>query len=349
MSKISPVVLCGGSGTRLWPRSRAVAPKPFLPLVGETTLFEATLARASDPTIFAAPIVVTGAAHLAHVEAQIGDDPDARIIVEPAARNTAAAIAAAALSLPAETVMLVCPSDHYIADSAAFVEAAQAAARLAGEGWLVAFGIAATAPETGFGYVKAGDAIGADGYRVARFVEKPDLERAMQFLAEGTYSWNGGIFAFRAGDFMAELAAHRPAIAEGAREAMAGARAEGRRIYPDTAAFRAIPSESVDYAVMENTSRAAVVPATMGWSDIGNWQALHAARPQDANGNAVAGVGADRAELVDCQNVMVESDGPRVSVIGLTDVIVVVDGDEVMVTSAAGVQKVGKLSGAVNQ
>ncbi len=349
MSKIFPVVLCGGSGTRLWPRSRAVAPKPFLPLVGDSTLFEATVARASDPAIFGAPMVVTGAAHLDHVEAQLGDNPEARIIVEPAARNTAAAIAAAALSLPDEAVMLVCPSDHYIADGASFVAAARAAGRLANEGWLVAFGIAATAPETGFGYVKAGEAIGEDGYRVARFVEKPDLERAMQFLAEGTYSWNGGIFAFRVGDFLGELEAHRPDIAASARAAMAGAKAEGRRIHPDAAAFKAIPSDSVDYAVMEKTSRAAVVRASMGWSDIGNWQALHAARPQDANGNTLAGAGAGRAELVDCQNVMVESDGLRVSVIGLRDVIVVVDGDEVMVTSAEGVQKVGKLTGAVNQ
>ena len=349
MSRIYPVVLCGGSGTRLWPRSRAVAPKPFLPLVGDCTLFEATLRRAADPAVFAAPTVVTGAAHLEHVEAQIGSDPAARIIVESAARNTAAAIAAAALSLPADAVMLVCPSDHYIADGASFVNAAQAAARLAEQGWLVAFGIAATAPETGFGYVKAGEAIGEDGFTVARFVEKPDLARAIGFLSEGGYSWNGGIFAFRAGDFLAELEAHRPAIAAGARAAMATARSEGRQLHPDPAAFAAIPSESVDYAVMENTTRAAVVPASMGWSDIGNWQALHAARPQDANGNAVAGAGAARAELVDCQHVMVESDGPRVSVIGLSNVIVVVDGGEVMVTHADGVQKVGKLTGAVNQ
>ena len=345
MSRISPVILCGGSGTRLWPRSRATCPKPFLPLVGDSTLFEATLRRASDPALFGPPVVVTGASHLAHVEAQIGDDPGARIIVEPAARNTAAAIAAAALSLPADTVMLVGPSDHYIADEAAFVAAASAAARLAGEGWLVAFGIAATAPETGFGYVKRGEAISDDGFSVARFVEKPSLERALEFLAEGTYSWNGGIFAFRVGDFLAELEAHRPDIAAGARAAMAGARTEGRRIYPDAAAFAAIPSESVDYAVMEKTRRAAMVPASMGWSDIGNWQALHAARDQDDDGNVVIG----NAELVDCRNVMVESDGPRVSVIGLSDVIVVVDGDEVMVTHAGGVQKVGKLTGAVNQ
>ena len=342
---ITPVILCGGSGTRLWPRSRAVMPKPFLPLVGDKTLFEATLHRAADPAIFAAPIIVTGSAHLGHVEAQLGDAAQARIIVEPAARNTAAAIALAAVSLPDDAVMLVCPSDHHIGNVPAFVEAASAAARLAGQGWLVAFGIEATAPETGFGYVKRGEAIGADGFVVERFVEKPDLARASAFLAEGSYSWNGGIFAFRAGDFMAELTSHRPDIAEAVRGAVARGQAEGRRFHPDAAAFSAIAGESVDYAVMEKTTRAAMVPVAMGWSDIGNWQALHAARDRDVAGNAVVG----RAELVDCRNVLVDSDGPRVSVIGLDDVIVVVDGDDVLVTSVAGVQKVGKLFGAGNQ
>ena len=200
MQTITPVILCGGSGTRLWPRSRAVKPKPFLPLVGDYTLFEETLRRASDRALFAAPVIVTGRAHLPHVEEQLSFAPDATVIVEPAAKNTAAAIALAALRLPADQVMLVCPSDHYIGRPTAFVEAAQTAARLARGGWLVAFGIAATAPETGFGYIRRGDAIGVDsaesgGYQVDRFVEKPDLERAMQFLAEGTYAWNGGIFA----------------------------------------------------------------------------------------------------------------------------------------------------------
>ena len=350
MTEITPVILCGGSGTRLWPRSRAVKPKPFLPLVGDRTLFEATVARCAPEAGFAPPVVVTGTAHLAHVEEQLRPTPDASvpsasIIVEPAARNTAAAIALAALRLPEEAVMLVCPSDHHIGNTAAFAAAAHAAAALAGEGWLVSFGIEATAPETGFGYLKRGERIGEGGFRVAQFVEKPDLERARQFLAEGIYSWNGGIFAFRAGDFLKELAAHRPVIASAASEAVARGHEEGRRFLPDAEAFAAITSESVDYAVMENTDRAAMVPADMEWSDIGNWEALHAARPKDAQGNAVAGT----AELVDCHNVLVESDGPRVSVIGLEDVIIVVDGDEVLVTSAAGVQKVGKLTGAVKQ
>ncbi len=346
MSKITPVILCGGSGTRLWPRSRASKPKPFLPLVGDATLFEATLARAGDPEHFAAPLVVAGGAHLAHVETQLKGDAAARIIVEPSARNTAAAIALAALRLDPQAVMLVCPSDHHIADEHAFAAAARAAAALARQGYLVSFGIEPTAPETGFGYLHRGAAIeGSDGFLVARFVEKPDADSAATFLGSGEYAWNGGIFAFRAGDFLDELGEHRPALLAAARNAVAKGREDGPRFHPDADAFARIAGESVDYAVMENTRRAAMVPAAMGWSDIGNWQALHAARSRDAAGNAVIG----NAELVDCTNVLVESDGPRVSVIGLDNLIVVVDGGEILVTSAAGVQKVGKLTGATTQ
>jgi mannose-1-phosphate guanylyltransferase/mannose-1-phosphate guanylyltransferase/mannose-6-phosphate isomerase len=349
MTEIVPVILCGGSGTRLWPRSRAAKPKPFLPLVGDTTLFQATLARCPQEAGFAPPVVVTGKAHLSHVEEQLAGSPGARIIVEPAAKNTAAAIALAALRLPDETVMLVCPSDHHIADGEAFAAAARSAAALASEGWLVSFGIEAKTPETGFGYLKRGapiDGAGeARGFHVDQFVEKPDRERAKRFLDEAIYAWNGGIFAFRAKDFLAELQAHRPAILEAVLKAVGYGREDGDHFYPDADAFAAVTSESVDYAVMENTARAAMVPAAMGWSDIGNWQSLHEARARDAQGNHASG----RVELVDCRNVLVDSDGPRVSVIGLDDIIVVVDGDEVLVTTTAGAQRVGKLSGAANQ
>lgn len=345
MTKITPVILCGGSGTRLWPRSRAAKPKPFLPLVGETTLFEATVGRCGEATLFEPPVVVTGTQHLSHVEAQLAAAPGAQVIVEPSARNTAAAIALAALRLDPDAIMLVCPSDHHIADAGAFVGAARAAADLAAQDWLVSFGIEARTPETGFGYLKRGEAIDRRGFKVAQFVEKPDAARAQAFLDSGDYAWNGGIFAFRAGAFLAELASHRPAIAEAAREAVAKGRAEGSRFHPDPEAFARIEGESVDYAVMENTARAAMVPADMGWSDIGNWQALRDARQRDGDGNHAQG----RVELVDCRNVLVDTDGPRVSVIGLEDVIVVVDGDEVLVITAAGAQKVGKLSGAANQ
>ncbi|CAN5190177.1 hypothetical protein BH10PSE13_BH10PSE13_05080 [soil metagenome] len=345
MNKIVPVILCGGSGTRLWPRSRTTKPKPFLPLVGDTTLFEATVARCADPHSFAPPVVVTGTGHLAHVEEQLSGIDGASIIVEPSARNTAAAIALAAHRLAPDSIMLVCPSDHHIADVAAFAAAACSAASLAEQGWLVSIGIEAKAPETGFGYLHRGEEIGEGGFRVERFVEKPDEARAKAFLATGEYYWNGGIFAFRVDRFLEELARHRPALAAEVARAAQGGHAEGHLFHPDPTSFAAIESESIDYAVMENTDRAAMVPADMGWSDIGNWQALHVARDRDGNGNAVVGP----AELVDCHNVLVDSDGPRVSVIGLSDVMIVVDKGEILVTSAAGVQLVGKLHGAVNQ
>lgn len=344
MTKIHPVVLCGGSGTRLWPRSRAHNPKPFLPLVEEATLFECTLRRCADAGRFAPPMVVTGVGHRGHVEAQAAAFPDTQVIVEPMAKNTAPAIALAAYRLPADAVMLVCPSDHHIADPTSFAEAASAAARLAAEDWLVSFGIEPTAPETGFGYIRRGAPVDG-GFQVEQFVEKPDLATAERFLEEGNYSWNGGIFVFRAGAFLEELARHRPEMAEAVRRAVEQGREEGAAFHPDAGAFSQIDGESVDYAVMENTVRAAVVPVSMGWSDIGNWHALRDARPGDANGNRTRG----RVELVDCRNVLAETDGPRISVIGLEDVAVVVDGDEVLVTTMAGAQRVGKLSGAVNQ
>ena len=221
MTSIVPVILCGGSGTRLWPRSRATKPKPFLPLVGEQTLFEATQSRCTGHDDFAPPVVVTGTAHLTHVEEQL-IDAAAQVIVEPQARNTAAAIALAALRLPADAVMLVCPSDHHIGDCVAFTVAALGAAALARNGWLVAFGIQATAPETGFGYIRQGAPLGDAGFKVSRFVEKPDLATAQGFLAEGGYHWNGGIFAFTAGAFLAELKQHR-------RRDRAGGAAPARR------------------------------------------------------------------------------------------------------------------------
>jgi len=202
-----------------------------------------------------------------------------------------------------------------------------------------------TAPGPGFAIFKRAGPLGDAGFRVARFVEKPDVETARAFLAEGGHHWNSGIFAFTAGRYLEELERHRPRLARAVREAAVSGRAEGRRFHPYKPAFETIEGESVDYAVMECTDRAAVVPVEMAWSDIGNWQALHAALDRDASGNAVRGP----ADLVDCRNVLVSSDGPRVSVIGLSDVIVVVDGDEVLVTSAAGAQQVCKLDGAANQ
>lgn len=348
MTAIHPVILCGGSGTRLWPVSRKALPKPFLPLVSGSTLFEQAVGRVAGDARFAAPMVVAGADHADLITAQLGDVPGARLVIEPAARNTAPAIALAAALLPADAIMLVCPSDHHIADNDAFRSAALAAAALARDDYLVSFGIAADRPETGYGYLQRGAPL-AGGYAIRRFVEKPDRERAQSYLASGEYSWNGGIFAFRAGHLLAELAAHRPDMARLVVAAVADGRTEGGRFHPASAPFAAIVGDSIDYAVMENTARAAMVPADMGWSDIGNWAALADAVANDAadaNGNIVR---TGTADFVQCEGVFAMSDGPRISAVGLRDVCIVVSGGEVLVTSRDGAQAVGKLPGAIDQ
>lgn len=344
MIRMTPVILCGGGGTRLWPRSRMHRPKPFLDLAGEGTLIQATLKRCDDGDLFAAPVIVTGASHAGLVETAAGHASGVQVIVEPEPKNTAAAIALAALRLPADAVMLVCPSDHHIEDAAAFRAAAQAAGALADKGWLVAMGVEPDRPETGFGYILNGEQI-EGGHRIAAFVEKPDRQRAEAFLADGGYSWNTGIFAFTAGHYLSELARHRPVLFEAVHLAVAGGTEDGPRFFPEPEAFGGIEAESVDYAVMEQTDRAAIVRVAMGWSDIGNWFAIHQARRRDVHGNSVSG----EAELVDCRNVLVDSDGPRVSAIGLEDVVIVVDGHDILVCKAGEVQRVGKLSGAGSQ
>ena len=339
---IVPVILCGGSGTRLWPRSRKDRPKPFLPLIGERSLFEGTLDRVTGEA-FASPIVVGGKAHQSLIQAQSGNG--VRRIVEPSARNTAPAIALAAHMAGGDTVLLVCPSDHHIADVAAFRDAVAKGAKLARAGRLVAFGIDPTGPETGYGYIRRGDELGNEGFAIAQFVEKPDRERAIAMLAGGDHAWNGGIFMFRADTFLDELARHRPEMARAAADAFERGTSDDNALHPDPEAFDAIQGESVDYAVMEQTRVAAMVPVRMGWSDIGNWQALHEARDRDEEGNTVGG----RGDLAGCRNVIIESDGPRVSVIGLENIAVVVDGDEVLVTRLDASQDVGKLPGAKSQ
>jgi len=346
VSAIHPVILCGGSGTRLWPVSRKSMPKPFLPLLSEETLFEQAVRRVAGDDRFAAPMVVAGADHADLVTAQLSGTPGARLVIEPMAKNTAPAIALATALLPEDAVMLVCPSDHHIADSAAFRAAALAAAALAREDYLVSFGIAADRPETGYGYLRRGAPL-AGGYVIRQFVEKPDLARAQEYLASGEYSWNGGIFAFRAGHLLAELAVHRPQMAELVAAAVAGGRSEGARFHPAAEPFARIEGDSIDYAVMENTARAAMVPADMGWSDIGNWAALADALAggADPSGNVARG----RVDLAGCRDVLATTDGPRISAVGLEGVCIIVSQGEVLVTTREGAQAVGKLPGAANQ
>jgi mannose-1-phosphate guanylyltransferase len=343
LSVIHPVILCGGGGTRLWPLSLKARPKPFLPLIGDTSLFEQAVGRLAEDPRFAQPIIVAGSAHQTLIEEQMADAPH-RLIIEPAAKNTAPAIGLAAALLDPADIMLVCPSDHYIADPQSFCDTAAAAGALAARDYLTAFGITPESPETGYGYIKRGEALDG-GFAIAEFVEKPDLERAKAYLESGDYSWNGGIFAFRAGAFLDALKEHRPAMAKGVTGAMESARHEASVICPDADTFSAIDGESVDYAVMENTARAAMVPASMGWSDIGNWAALQDALGGSQSGNVTQG----EVDLIDCDNVMVSSDGPRVSAVGLEDVCIIVSGGEVLVTTREGAQKVGKLPGAVKQ
>jgi mannose-1-phosphate guanylyltransferase/mannose-1-phosphate guanylyltransferase/mannose-6-phosphate isomerase len=347
VTAIHPVILCGGSGTRLWPLSRKALPKPFLPLVSDETLFEQALRRVTGDDRFAAPMVVAGEAHGDLITAQLGNTPGARLVVEPRSRNTAPAIALAAALLPEDAVILVCPSDHHIADSAAFRAAALAAAELAQADYLVSFGIAPDRPETGYGYLERGEPL-AGGYVIRRFVEKPDLATAQGYLASGDFSWNGGIFAFRAGHLLTELAAHRPDMARLVIQAVADGQDAGARFHPAAAPFAAIAGESIDYAVMENTARAAMVPVDMGWSDIGSWAALAEALADkaDAAGNVVRG---GKVDLADCTGVFALSDGPRISAVGLEDVCIIVSDGEVLVTTRACAQAVGKLPGAVNQ
>lgn len=334
-STIRPVILSGGSGTRLWPRSRPGCPKPFLPLIGGRTLFQQALDRVNDTAQFGPAVIVAGEDHVVHIVEQAADQP-VELIVEPCARNTAPAIALAAHRLSPDAVMLVCPSDHYIADTEAFVDAVRAAAALARDGNLVSLGITPDHPETGYGYILRGTPLNG-GYKVDRFVEKPDSETAAFFVKDGSYSWNGGIFAFTAGTYLEELAKFRPELARLVASAVQAGSSSGNVFCPAASPFAQIAGESIDYAVMENTQRAAVVPVTMGWSDIGSWKSLFDARDGRSRG---------MHELIDCTRVAVDTDGPRVSVIGLEDVIVVVDGDEVLVTSSRSAQKVGQLGGA---
>ncbi len=338
MPKIVPVILCGGNGTRLWPRSRASKPKPFLPLLGDRTLFQSTLDRCSDHEMFDPPVIVIGEQHLEFARAQAADVPgDPLFIVEPMGRNTAPAIALAALALDPDQIMLVCPSDHHIVDPDAFRSAARSAATLARDDWMVSFGIAATSPETGYGYIRRGEAVG-DGFRVHSFVEKPDIERAITFLADGNYAWNGGIFAFKACTYLAELETHRPEIFAAVSTALERGNRDGETIRPEAAEFAKVEKESVDYAVMENTQRAAMVDVSMGWSDIGNWDALVEQRGSGTQDNVVVGPG----EIIGSSGTMIDSDGPHVTVVGADNIVVVVDGDDVLVVSRDAVQRVGE-------
>lgn len=343
-SKIHPVILSGGSGTRLWPMSREHYPKQLLPLCSERSMLQDTALRVRDPDRFAAPLLICNQEHrfiIAEQVRQSGLSPQG-IVLEPVARNTAAAAAVAALMLAEadpDTLMLMLPADHLIRDQDAFLAAVDAAAAVASSGRLVTFGIVPHAPETGYGYIRRGKAIdGYDGtFAVAAFVEKPTRARAEEFLGSGTYLWNSGMFLFPAALFLAELEKFEPAVLAAARAALAGGNRDLDFFRLDQEAFTTSPSTSIDYAVMERTAQAAVVAADMGWTDVGAWSALWDVGAKDTDGNVLLG----DVLLHDTRNSYVRSDCDAVvALVGLDDTIVVATDDAILVASRDRVQDV---------
>jgi mannose-1-phosphate guanylyltransferase/mannose-1-phosphate guanylyltransferase/mannose-6-phosphate isomerase len=310
---IRPVILSGGAGTRLWPLSRADRPKQFLALAGDVSLLKATARRAAA---WGAPIVVAGREQALAVRAEV---PDARLVLEPCARGTAAAIALAALAAAEGELLLVMPSDHHIEDEAAFRAAVATAVALARDGWLVTFGIAPDRAETGYGYIRRGEPLAAGAYRAARFAEKPDRATAEAWLAEGGWDWNAGIFLFAREALLGALSEHAPEVL---------AAVEGD--------FAAAPNASIDKAVMEKAAKVAIVPATMGWSDIGSWEALHALGPLDGDGNLLTG----DVVAPDSRGCLVRSEGPVVVALGVEDLVIVATERAVLVVPRGESQRV---------
>ncbi|MFZ5706903.1 MAG: mannose-1-phosphate guanylyltransferase/mannose-6-phosphate isomerase [Pseudomonadota bacterium] len=336
---ITPVILSGGSGTRLWPLSRSHRPKQLLPLTGEKTMLQMTSERCRDGSCFAPAIIVTNALHATEIARQLAEDAPSAIILEPAGRNTAPAIALAALESAPDAPLLVMPSDHVIEDVPAFHAAIAAALPLVEQGWLVTFGITPDKPETGYGYIRRGESVAPGVQKVDAFVEKPDLARAADYVADGNYSWNGGIFLFRADAYLAALDRFEPEMVAAVRASLEGAAREGRMVIPAAEAFLSAKSESIDYAVMEKAERVAVVPVEMGWSDVGSWDALHALGGSDGAGNVIRG----DVLAIDTEGCLLRSEGPVLATAGVRDLIVVATRDAVMILPRGSSQDVKKI------
>jgi len=338
MNSIIPVILSGGSGTRLWPLSREAHPKQFLPVIGEYSLLQATALRLKGLDA-GAPIIVANESHRFLVAEQLlalGITPGA-LLLEPVGRNTAPAIAAAAyqaLRVDPEAVLLLMPSDHAITDTAGFQAAVIQALRCAEQGGLVTFGIVPDAPETGFGYIKA--AAGGGLRAIERFVEKPDAVTAQAYVASGDYFWNSGMFLFKASRYLEELAQSHPEMVRLAKQAVDNAKVDADFIRLDNAAFSAMASDSIDYAVMEKTQSGFVLPVSVGWSDVGSWQALWQVSEQDGNGNAHQG----DVLALDCRNTLALGEKRLLALLGLDDVVVVDTDDAVLVAHIDRVQEV---------
>ncbi|MBB6242653.1 MULTISPECIES: mannose-1-phosphate guanylyltransferase/mannose-6-phosphate isomerase [unclassified Rhodanobacter] len=340
-----PLILSGGSGTRLWPVSRKNLPKQFLALAGDSTLFQQTLERTRQLPDVAPPIVVASDDHRFLAADQLLDlgIDNATIVLEPLARNTAPAIALGALQAlrrGGDPLLLVLPADHLIGDKASFVEAVKQAIPLAEQSWLVTFGIRPDRPETGFGYIRRAGAINKDGFQVEQFVEKPDLATAETYLADGGYDWNSGMFLFKASRYLEELAEHAPEMLAAVREADAKSSTDLDFVRIDQETFSQVPDRSIDYAVMEKTRRAAVIPVSCAWSDIGSWSALWLTGQKDADGNMSEG----DTLAIDTHNSLLRShDRHLVATVGVDDLIVVTTPDATLVAHRDAAQDVKRI------
>jgi mannose-1-phosphate guanylyltransferase/mannose-6-phosphate isomerase len=330
---ILPVIMCGGSGTRLWPASRDSMPKQFIDLLGEHSTFQTAVQRVTAPDVFLRPTVISSndvrfivAEQLAQIEAQ------ADIILEPVQRDSAAAIAVAACHaarIHPETVVLVIAADHVIDDPAAFAASCRAAFEAAHQGYIMTLGVVPHYPATSYGYIQPGKGLeGNDAFRVDRFVEKPNAETAQSYIDQG-FLWNSGNFMFRADVMIEELGRFQPEILAAAQQALERAVTDLDFIRLDQETFRQAPKISIDYAVMERTERAGVLPVSFSWSDIGSWGALWDASPRDEAGNALRG----NVEMVEARNSLVHSDDILTTVVGIDDIVVVAKPDAVLVTS----------------
>lgn len=348
---ITPVILCGGSGSRMWPLSRGGYPKQFLKLHGDHSLLQQTATRLVGMADVAAPLLISNQEHRFLVAEQlraVGMD-QARVVLEPMGRNTAPAVAAAAviaLEDNPDAMLLVLPSDHVIQFGEVFQALVAQAASVAASGKLVTFGIAPTEPNTGYGYIRRGDSLSGDAYAVAAFVEKPDAVRAAGFVASGDYYWNSGMFMFRADVYVRELAAYQPAMLAAVQDAVAKGVRDLDFLRLDADAFAASPADSIDYAVMEKTQHAAVITAAgLGWSDIGSWSALRDVTEQDEAGNSVLGdVMLDRVS-----GSYIRSETRMIAAIGVQDLVIVETADAILVAHKDHVQDVKKIVERLNE
>ena len=341
---IIPIILSGGAGTRLWPLSWGDHPKQFLPLVSERTMIQETLLRLAGLET-GNPIISCGEGHRFLVAQQIGEITNKKpvILLEPMAKNTAPAIAAAccaAMKQDKDAVVVVLPSDHVIADVKAFQNAVKVAAVNAEKGYLVTFGIVPTFPSTGYGYVKASCDEVDGAYTLEKFVEKPCLEKAQEYLASGEYAWNSGMFVFKASSFLEELKTHNPEMANLSIEAFEKAGVETDFIRLDKDSFGKIKGDSIDYAVMEKTTKGKVVKLNAGWDDVGSWSALYDISRKDENQNVVKG----DVITLDTTSSYIRGGKRTIATIGLDDVVIVDSDDALLVAAKGKIQDVKKIA-----